>query len=265
MPIGRFSKITRLSIKALRNYDEQDLLHPAWVDPGSGYRYYRLSQARKAEAIRILRSLDMPIAEIQDVLAADAPDVARKYLARHRERLEGRLQDHRRMLAFLERLIEREEGVMPYEVVVKDLPSTPVLAVRETVRFEELGVRIGEGMQRLMAHISGSGVEMAGPPMVVYHGDIVEEGRGQIDICVPTRGAAGEQSDILVTEIPGGAVASTLHRGPYDEIQPAYHALAGWIQEHGHEVAGPPREIYLNDPSQAEPADLETEVVWPIR
>ncbi|MEX1271244.1 MAG: MerR family DNA-binding transcriptional regulator, partial [Acidimicrobiia bacterium] len=49
VPIGRFSRMSRLSIKALRLYDEQGLLRPARVDPSSGYRYYRLAQAKRAE------------------------------------------------------------------------------------------------------------------------------------------------------------------------------------------------------------------------
>ena len=61
LPIGRFAKATRLSVKALRHYDELGLLRPAFVDPSSGYRYYRPAQANQAEAIRILRSLEMPL------------------------------------------------------------------------------------------------------------------------------------------------------------------------------------------------------------
>ena len=68
LPIGRFSKATRLSVKALRHYDELGLLRPAFVDPSSGYRYYRPAQANQAEAIRILRSLEMPLEEIRAVL-----------------------------------------------------------------------------------------------------------------------------------------------------------------------------------------------------
>lgn len=39
VPIGRFSRVSRLSIKALRRYDEFGLLKPVEVDPESGYRY----------------------------------------------------------------------------------------------------------------------------------------------------------------------------------------------------------------------------------
>jgi effector-binding domain-containing protein len=61
-------------------------------------------------------------------------------------------------------------------------------------------------------------------------------------------------------------VAWTVHRGPYDEIGPAYHTIAGWIQDHGHEVASATREVYLTDPDETpDEADYLTEVQFPIR
>ncbi|CAM5401545.1 HTH merR-type domain-containing protein OS=Streptomyces aurantiogriseus OX=66870 GN=GCM10010251_39740 PE=4 SV=1 [Streptomyces aurantiogriseus] len=40
LTIGAFAKACRLSPKALRLYDELELLRPARVDPDTGYRYY---------------------------------------------------------------------------------------------------------------------------------------------------------------------------------------------------------------------------------
>lgn len=59
-------------------------------------------------------------------------------------------------------------------------------------------------------------------------------------------------------------MATTVHSGRYEEIAPAYHTLTGWISEHGYEIAGPPREIYLNDPQTTSPGDLLTRVEFPI-
>jgi effector-binding domain-containing protein len=60
-------------------------------------------------------------------------------------------------------------------------------------------------------------------------------------------------------------VAWTTHQGPYDEIGPAYHTVSGWIQGRGHEIAGPPREIYLTDPSETDdPDEYLTEIQFPI-
>ena len=55
IPIGQFAGLTWLSPKALRIYQAQGLLDPAWVDPGSGYRYYHPSQIPTAARISLLR------------------------------------------------------------------------------------------------------------------------------------------------------------------------------------------------------------------
>ncbi|MGD2103445.1 MAG: GyrI-like domain-containing protein, partial [Acidimicrobiia bacterium] len=71
-------------------------------------------------------------------------------------------------------------------------------------------------------------------------------------------------SDVYTRELEGGSMASTIHHGPYQEIAPAYHTVTGWISEHGHEIAGPPREIYLNDPQTVPEEELLTRVEFPI-
>jgi DNA-binding transcriptional MerR regulator len=111
LPIGRFSKVCRLTVKALRHYDELGLLRPAGVDPESGYRYYSVSQAAEAERIRLLRSLEMPLEEIRERLCERDPAAARVRLERHRQRLEQQLAEQQQALAFLRRLIE-QEGTM---------------------------------------------------------------------------------------------------------------------------------------------------------
>ena len=68
MPIGEFAAASRLSQKALRLYGENGVLAPAWVDPDSGYRYYRPEQLRTATLIALLRRAGMPLAEVYDVL-----------------------------------------------------------------------------------------------------------------------------------------------------------------------------------------------------
>ena len=65
MPIGRFSRLTGVGVKALRHYDEVGLFVPAAVDDETGYRFYSPDQVDRAEAIRLLRRLDMPLEEIR--------------------------------------------------------------------------------------------------------------------------------------------------------------------------------------------------------
>jgi DNA-binding transcriptional MerR regulator len=71
MQIGRFAHLTGLTVKALRHYDELGLLRPAGVDPESGYRSYEPEQAERAETIRMLRQLEVPLDDIAKLLDGD--------------------------------------------------------------------------------------------------------------------------------------------------------------------------------------------------
>jgi hypothetical protein len=60
-----------------------------------------------ALAARTLRRYEMPSEEIGAVLGADNPELVRRYMELHRERLEERLVDQLRALAALERFLVR--------------------------------------------------------------------------------------------------------------------------------------------------------------
>lgn len=265
LPIGRFSRMSRLSIKALRLYDEQGLLAPWWVDPESGYRYYRASQARRAEAIRVLRMVDMPLDQIRELLSDEDPESTVKRLAMHRERLTERVAEQERMLRFLERLIERGGTIVPYEIITKQVPDQHVASLTMTTGMATIGEDIAAGFATLMGALTRTANQPAGAPFIIYHDVIDEQTDGDVEICIPVRaGTLAGHDDVDVKAVPGATVAATTHRGPYGEVAPAYHTVTGWIQDHGHQIAGPPREIYLNDPRLVIADDLLTEVQFPL-
>jgi DNA-binding transcriptional MerR regulator len=263
VPIGRFSKMTRLSVKALRLYDEIGLLRPAWVDESSGYRYYEPGQANRAEAIRILRTVDMPLDEIGEVLDIEDPSDAKTALKRHHDRLMVRLADQRRMLEYLETIIDREK-VMPYDIAVEQVLERTVAALRKATNLGTITDDIGAGFEALMRFMGVAGTQPVGAPFIVYWDIIDEETNGDIELCVPVTPGLASSEAIEVEMLPAEPVAWTIHHGPYQEISPAYHTLTGWISDHGHEMTGPPREIYLNDPTQVTEDELLTRVEWPI-
>ncbi|KUN39598.1 hypothetical protein AQJ30_09280 [Streptomyces longwoodensis] len=100
LTIGAFAKATRLSPKALRLYDELDLLRPARVDPDTGYRYYAADQLDRARLVAWLRRLGMPLARIRGVCALDAASAAREVRA-YWARVEAETAVRRDLAAFL--------------------------------------------------------------------------------------------------------------------------------------------------------------------
>lgn len=114
LPIGQFAKQAGLTIHQLRHYHAVGLLEPAFVDNESGYRYYSPAQAARAEAISLLRSLDMPITDIQRLLQDPAPETVSLLLARHRERLESRLAQVEERLRLVDALTrQRRLSMIP--------------------------------------------------------------------------------------------------------------------------------------------------------
>jgi bifunctional DNase/RNase/DNA-binding transcriptional MerR regulator len=115
--IGRFSRRSGIPVSHLRHYHEVGLLEPAHIDPESGYRYYASAQREAAEVIGILRSVDMPVRDIQRLLADSSAPNVREVLAEHRTRLEERLTRVAGRLESIDRIVK--EGTLvkkPHQV-----------------------------------------------------------------------------------------------------------------------------------------------------
>jgi DNA-binding transcriptional MerR regulator len=101
--IGQFSKRTELSIRALRLYDELEVLKPVFIDPDTHYRRYGLEQVRVAQQVRALRQCDVPLQTIRKVISD--PVLAHENLKRHRLDLYRKLEGLQSNLRLLDRLL----------------------------------------------------------------------------------------------------------------------------------------------------------------
>lgn len=264
MPIGQFSKVTRLSVKALRLYADNGLLSPTHVDSTTGYRYYDPALVRRAEMIRLMRLVGMPLEGIREVLDSKDVAVATGQLTMYRQQLMDRVATYDRLVLYLVSLMRHQETAMPYEVTVTQVPTRVLAAVRVHTGTNKIANDIPVGFGKLMQGVTRHNGRAAGIPMLIYHDVIDEDTEGDIEICVPVEQPFVGDDEVYGRELEGGDVATTLHCGPYEEISPAYHAVASWITTNGYQISGPPRELYLNDPRQVKPSELLTRVEFPV-
>lgn len=153
---------------------------------------------------------------------------------------------------------------MPYEVKINEAAMQLVAAVKIHTSASKISGDIASGFATLMQALGRAGVSPMGSPMIVYHHVIDEQTDGDIEICVPVGDGFSGDTEVDSRELEGGTMAAVVHCGPYEQISPAYHTLTGWVSKHGYEFAGPPREIYLNDPRTVAPEELLTRVEFPI-
>lgn len=71
LTIGVFARASGLTPSALRFYDDCGLLVPASIDAKSGYRYYTRAQSNRANIIRQLRDIGMPLDRVSAALDGD--------------------------------------------------------------------------------------------------------------------------------------------------------------------------------------------------
>jgi effector-binding domain-containing protein len=259
LSIGSFGRRCRLSVKALRHYDEVGLLRPIHVDLATGYRYYHRHQAPAAIAIAMLRSLDVPIAAIRYLLASEDGGAITRILDRERARQAREIERASSALRSIERLV-RAGTVFPYDVAVAEVPGETLLYVEGTTT-SELHVEAGTALVHdLLGRLRELGRPQIGPVQCV----MPRSGDDETLILQMGTAIADAPPDVPVLTLPAGTVAVTQHVGPYEEIGLAEHALYAWAEERGVEVRGPIREIYRNDPATVPPELLETDVLLPI-
>lgn len=264
LPIGRFSQACRLSVRTLRRYDADELLVPALVDPATNRRYYSPAQVAEAQLIRLLRDLDVPLAEVRALLAEHDPVAARSRLTAHRDRLAGQLARQQAVLAELDDLLTDPDQVTRPEVSRRTLPEQLVVAARLQCGLAELPVAFGAALGRIERVVCDQFGQRTGPTLAVYHGEQFDPDAMDVEVAVPVSGWLRPADGVEVGVLPAVDVATTVHAGPYDGLDAAYRALAGWAGESGLQLGGDPRETYLVGPDRAAPAGWRTEVAWPL-
>ena len=262
LSIGVFANLTRLSIKALRLYDQLEILQPRHVDPQSGYRYYEPDQIPFARMIRNMRDMDMPLATIRRVLAvlpvsqAQAELLVRQYLEL-RERQLGQIRQQARQFT---QQLKPEANKMSLEVEVKEIPDQQIISITRRHKVDGLGEQEERDLGELFALANDFGTQVKGEPFGIYHGPVSETEDGPVETCIAVEGSVEGRGNIEVKQLEGGKAACVVITGElchYPELLAAYDA-ADWIQKNGYEMTQSPREVWYMGAG----LDAKWEIVW---
>ena len=259
LTIGEFSKMTYLSVKALRYYHDVGLLEPADIDQASGYRHYSVDQVATAQAIRRFRDLDMPIEQVRTVLQAPDLTTRNRAILDHLEVMQDQLEHTQHTVASLHALLTTPTAPKP--ISYRTIAATPALAVRAMVAFDAATDWLGDAYAELHSALDATGLSPAGPDGGLYHDDFFTEGNGDVIAYVPVGVALADFPLATIgrahtLELAPIRVATMIHEGSFDDIDQTYGALGTVVNELGLGTDGPIREVYV--------ADDRAEVCWPV-
>ena len=272
--IGEFSKLTQVTIRMLRYYDETGLLKPACTDPWTGYRMYTADQIPALNKIVYLRDSGFNVAEIKAAIRTDDPDqiaaLLRKKYGEIQQGIQAEQEKLKNIEAAQQALLGGGSGIH-YQITIKSVPSFRVLSLRRVIPdyYAE-----GELWRQLSAFAAQHEIAVAHQTFSIYHDPEYREQNVDVELCVPVeqcvpayksevRGAEG--FSFRYTEaVP--SMASTMVYGPFSNIAGAYLSFAGWLQDSSrYKMGSTSRQIVHRGPwNEEDPQNYLTELQIPL-
>ena len=265
--IGDFSRLSQVTIKTLRYYDEIELLKPARVDNFTGYRYYSAEQLPRLNRILALKDLGLSLEDIARLLNDDLPpDQIRDMFRMRQAEIQSRLEEEQMRLARVEARLKQieQEGEMPtYEVVVKAIEPQKVAAARDVIPTYG---HVGQLFDLIFKFLGENRMPPAGPPASIYYDQGYRARDVDVEAVVPFSGPVLGRDKVEVRVLPKvEMMAAVIHQGGYDTIGGAYNTLTVWLEQNSRQVAGPIREIYVQGMGGHEdPSAFVTEIQVPV-
>ena len=261
--IGMFANLNHVTVKALRYYDEQNLLKPVYVDRENGYRYYEVGQIADLHRILALKNMGF---SMEEILRITKGEDEKCLLQRKKQELLKGIAEMTASLAEVESYLEKDDRDLSFPVLVKKLPQITVCTMKRRIqsydRLFELMPEMGEEMERL-------GCICTEPDYCFTH--YLEQGYQGEDILVEVCEAVTESKEDsdkvqfqVFPEIP--EAACIFHKGTYDTFHRSYVRLLDFIEENGYEICGNIRESYIDGVWNKDiPQEWLSEIQIPVR
>lgn len=265
--IGEFSKLTQVSVRMLRYYDETGLLKPAEIDKFTNYRLYSAKQISALNKIIFLRDLGFGVSEIAVALKHWDSEFIIEQLEKKRLEIENAIKAGQEKLSGIElakKDIWEEKISIHYNVSIKSIPSYPVLSLRRTVPdyYSE-----GQLWKEMSDFASKNNILVSSDTFTIYHDTDFRERDVDIEICAPAAGPGENRNGFTFRNTePVPIMACTMVYGKFENIAGAYLAFANWLQEHNrYQMTGQSRQIVHRGPwNEENPDKYLTEIQIPL-
>lgn len=246
--IGQVSRMFHISISSLRHYENIGLLSPEYISPDSGYRYYGTKQFEVLNTLRYLRTLNMPLSEIEDFLKNKEIDRIEEKLRQQKQIVLKKQQELKRIEKKIERRLrwlEDARNSLLDEICLTTLPSCRIAWSEDS-----LDIGTSQDMETPIRRLDQSNEEA-----VVFLGKIglgisaehLQMGQTEpYDVIFLLL----DEEDIYSGEtltLPETPAVQICFRGSHAEAPAQYRKLLCYINENKMQITGFSREITLID------------------
>lgn len=266
LKIGDFSRLSKVSVRMLRYYDEMNIIKPSKVDKFTGYRYYNEEQLLTMGKINSLKDMGFNVTAIGEMIKADdSPQKMKRMFESQKAQLMRELEILNKQIQLLDIAIERlrKDKIMSYDCIVKQIPNRYVASVRQIIpRYDEEW----KLWHILFSETAKIRMIPCGSAMAILHDKEYKEKDVDVEVQIEVKGKFADTENVKFKKESEQLVASTIFKGSYSQFPDVYASLAKWVSDNGYEFAGAMMDIYHVSPNETQnPDEFVTEICCPIQ
>lgn len=258
LKIGEFSRLSQISIKALRHYDNLELLQPSHIDRFTGYRYYTLEQLSRAHRIMALKEMGLSLEQIGVMLNQEMRvDELRGMLRLKHAEIDQHVREEQKRLAMVEfhlHMIEWEGKMPDLNVVIKDTKPFKALFLKVKGKTADA---VSPTRREMLQTIAERGIQPVAPQVDTLYGDEINVEDFEYAFAVPVDDSVTENIELptkgtlILREMPAVRAATIVVEDINDVHKPQEKKalLQRWAIENGYTLCNEMRVVHLKGPS----------------
>lgn len=270
MKIGDFSRLTRISIRMLRYYDEHEILKPSYIDEETSYRFYDDQQLLIAHYIQFYRQLGFTSVQIKQLLDCGDKTEQLRIMKMHQVEIEMECDRAKEKLLQMKQaieMLEKEDHYMKYDVEYKTIPAVRVMSTRGIIpSYDKEGLLWARLCSEPNAYGWDVQYRLGGAGRAIFYDEGFKEQEVDVEVCMEVENEFTNTDHLQFKTIPEQDCACVTFKGSYEQTTAVCEAIGAWIAEHGYSLNGENFCIYhVGHGSGEMEENFITEVCFPIK
>lgn len=191
-----------------------------------------------ANRINALKDMGLSLSVISEILKTyDNPQALKEYLFLKQAELKEQAEKIDRQLRILETTINRigkDDNIMEYSVVLKEIPQRYVASIRKTMlSYDKEGIL----WEQMMKELALQNIHQYANPcncIAVFHDKEHKEHDPDVEIQISVEGRYQDTENVVFKTVPSVLVASATFKGSYDQLTAVNQSIANWIRDNGY-------------------------------
>ncbi|WP_244282177.1 MerR family transcriptional regulator [Maledivibacter halophilus] len=271
LSIGDFSKLTHVSVRMLRYYDEHGLLKPAHVDKHSGYRMYSAKQVPELQKIVLLRDLNFSVVDINNLLKNWNDKFLVEQLNNKIYETEQRIRAEKKRINKIKSVINdihKDQIDIHYNITIKSIPSYNIVSLRK--KLPDYSYE-GELWYELINFINREHIDIERHSynnIAIYHDEGHVDADADVEVAFIVKKPSKNIDQFVFRELESvDQMACMMVYGSYEKLSTAYQSFIYWLDEHNeYKMKGISRQVtIIGETDTSNPDDYLTEIQIPVQ